>query len=149
MAVGLLSREDAAELFLPHQDSPQDRGVLLGPADALRVKLDNYVIDYDNDLITRKQMLDGTVRTRARLADVELRMTAGAGGSVLAPMPPGSPEMKVSWEGFDLDKKRAVINVIMTVTVHPAKRGRPKGYVPGSRVGYFDSSTVDVLPKVP
>ncbi|MEU2744275.1 hypothetical protein ABZ656_55965 [Streptomyces sp. NPDC007095] len=57
--------------------------------------------------------------------------------------------MKVSWEGFDLDKKRAVINVIMTVTMHPAKRGRPKGYVPGSRVGYFDPSTVDALPKVP
>lgn len=79
VAVGLLSREDAAVLFLPHQDSPQDRDDLLGLADASRVKPDNYVIDHDNDLITRKQMLDGTARTRARLADVELRMTVGAG----------------------------------------------------------------------
>jgi DNA invertase Pin-like site-specific DNA recombinase len=147
VAVGLLSREDAAGLFLPRQDGSGDREDLMRLADALRAKLDGYTEDYDSDRITRKQMLDGTARARARLADVELSMTAGAGGSALATLPLGTPDMKAAWEDAGLDRRRAIVNSIMTVTVHPAKRGRPKGYVPGSRVGYFDPSTVEILPK--
>lgn len=147
VAVGLLSREDAADLFLPRRDDAQDRKDLMGLADALRAKLSGYTEDYDNDLITRQQMLEGTARTRKRLEDAELRMAAGAGGSVLATLPLGTPDIVKAWEDYDLDRKRAILNVIMTVKVHAAKRGRPKGYIPGSGVGYFDASTVDVAPK--
>ncbi|MEB8341800.1 recombinase family protein [Streptomyces endophyticus] len=147
VAVKLLSREDAADLFLPRQDDESDRRELLGLADVLRAKLSGYAEDYDNDLITRQQMLEGTARVRARLAEVELQMAAGAGSSVLALLPLGTPDIAAAWKGFELDRKRSIINLIMTVRVHPAKRGRPKGYVPGSGIGYFDASTIEIVPK--
>jgi site-specific DNA recombinase len=145
-AIARMSRPDAATLLLP--PPPEDDGEdLAASANVLRGKLAGYTQDYDADLITRQQMLDGTALTRKRLAKIEARMEVRSQRSVLASLPLGTDEIADIWTGLHLDKKRAIINALMTVTVQKARRGRPPGYKPGGN--YFDESTIEIVWKTP
>ncbi|MDJ0341769.1 recombinase family protein [Streptomyces sp. PH10-H1] len=148
MAIARLSRLDAADLLLPPPAAEEAQEDLAATANALRAKLDGYTEDYDEDRITRQQMLDGTALTRKRLEKIEEKMTARARTSVLASLPLGTPEIAEQWPGYHLDKRRAIIAAIMTVTVHPARRGRRPGFKPGSGESYFDEETIAIEWKV-
>ncbi|MEV7600050.1 recombinase family protein [Kitasatospora sp. NPDC089797] len=149
LAVDRLSRSDAAELLLPPVAEGPSRQELAALANTLRAKLDSIAADYGQDLITRKQMLDSTAFTRARLEKITAEMVAQTSGSVLASLPLGTEEIAQQWEGYHLDKKRSIIDAIMTVTINKARRGRQPGFVPGSGTGYFDDSTIDIEWKKP
>jgi|GEM_PF-1566200 len=144
VAVERLSRPDAVSLFVPTPDEGESTEQLATRANALRVKLDQYGADYDDDLITRKQMLDGTARTRAKIAEIEAEMTRRATVPVLAKLPLGTPEIREAWKGYTLQRKRAIIDALMVVTVLPSRRGRPKGFKPGTGQVYFDPSAVRI-----
>lgn len=144
MAIERLSRPDAVDLLLPPEDAGPDAEQLAAEANVLRAKLDGFTEDYGADLITRKQFLDGTARARERLAAVEASMAAVAQVPVLASLPLGTAEIAEQWEGYSLDRKRAIIDALMVVTAHPAQRGRPKGYKPGSGQPYFDRATISI-----
>jgi DNA invertase Pin-like site-specific DNA recombinase len=148
LAVERLSRSDAVDLLLP---PPRVEPVedLTATANALRAKLDSIAEDYAADLVTRAQMITMTTQTRERLEQVEARSAARAEVSVLASLPLGTPEIAKQWEGWHLDKRRAIIDALMTVTIHKSRRGRPKGFKPGSDQGYFDPDTIDVEWKSP
>ncbi|MET9392427.1 recombinase family protein [Streptomyces sp. NPDC006624] len=143
VVVERLARPDAVGLLRPSADDPQ-RGDLAARAAVLRAKLKQYGDDYADDLITRQQMIDGTARTREKLAAVEEQMAELSTGSVLAGVPLGTPDVEAAWKGFHLDRKRAILTALMTVTILPARRGRPKGYVPGRDTGYFDPESVRI-----
>jgi site-specific DNA recombinase len=148
LAVARLSRPDAAELLLPPPpEAPAEN--LAAEANALRAKLDSIAADYATDLITRKQMVDMTAMTRARLEKVNQKMADRAAGSILATLPLGSKEIARQWKGYDLDKKKAIVDALMTVTIHPARRGRPAGFKPGTGQTYFDDSTIEIAWKRP
>lgn len=142
VTVERLRREDAAEFFLPATPGQEPTERLAARANALRAKLDQYVADHDDDLITRKQLLDGTRRTRQKLADIDGEMARRATVPMLASVPLGKPEAAEHWAGYSLDRKRAIIDAIMTVTILPGHRGRPKGHRPGDP--YFDPATVHI-----
>jgi site-specific DNA recombinase len=148
LAIERLSREDAVDLLLP---PPRVEPVedLTATANALRAKLDSISADYAADLITRAQMLTMTASTRERLGQVEARAAARADVSVLASLPLGTPQIAEQWEGYHLDKRRAIIDALMTVTIQKSRRGRPKGFKPGSDQGYFDPDTIDIEWKPP
>lgn len=55
----------------------------------------------------------------------------------------GDPE--AVWQALDLDRRRAVLAALMTVTVNKTPRGRPAGWKPGQP--YFDAASVDIEPK--
>jgi DNA invertase Pin-like site-specific DNA recombinase len=143
-AIARLSRPDAAEVLLPPAAEGDTRVDLAATANALRDRLVGLAVDYADDLITRQQMVDGTALTRKRLERVEAQMAAQAVTSVLASLPLGTPQIADQWPGYHLDKKRAIIDALMTVTVHPARRGRPPGFKPGSGSGYFDEDTIAI-----
>ncbi|WP_333767724.1 recombinase family protein [Streptomyces sp. IBSBF 2435] len=147
IAIRRLSRADAAKLLVPPTSADPSADQLAAEANSLRAKLDGYAEDYDADRITRKQMLDGTSRTRERLACVELRMARLAQVPVLASLPLGTEQIAEQWPSLPLDRKRSIIDALMTVTVGKARRGRPKGYVPGSGAGYFDPDTIAIAWK--
>ena len=149
LAVDRLSRPDALELLLPPAPAEEPQENLAADANALRAKLDSIAEDYGQDLITRKQMLDMSAFTRARLEKINAKMAGRASGSVLASLPLGTPEIAELWPGYHLDKRRSIIDALMTVTIHRARRGRPPGFKPGSGEGYFDDSTIDVVWKQP
>jgi len=142
-AIERLSREDAAQLLLPRPrlEPVED---FAAQANALRTKLDSIAADYAADAITRAQMLKMTADTRARLEQVEAKAARRASGSILASLPLGTPDIADQWDGWHLDKKRAVIDALMTVTVNRARRGRRPGFKPGTGETYFDSSTIDI-----
>lgn len=143
LALERLSRPDAAALLLPPAPI-DDAGELATQANALRAKLDSITADYNDDQITRKQMIDMTAATRAKLAALEARMADRMTKSVLASVPLGTPEVADEWAGYHLDKRRAIITALMTVTVQRARRGRPAGFKVGAGQNYFDTDTITV-----
>ena len=143
-AIERLSREDATKLLLPPAPAEEPLEDLAAQANALRTKLDLIAADYAADLMTRKQMLDTTALTRKRLEKLNARMAERTSGSVLASLPLGTPEIAEQWASYHLDRKRAIIDALMTVTVHKARRGRLPGFKAGSTDGYFDESTIDI-----
>jgi hypothetical protein len=79
-------------------------------------------------------------------------MAAHAKVSVLASLPLGTEEIPKQWDGYHLDKKRAIIDALMTVTVMPAPRGRPAGFkadASGKPGSYFDNTLIKVDWKTP
>lgn len=148
LAIYRLSREDAADILLPRTRVEPVRD-LSAEANALRIKLDSIAVDYAEDAITRPQMLSMTSATRARLDQVNAEMATRSAGSVLASLPLGTPEIGKLWPGFHLDKKRAIITALMTITVHKARRGRPVGFKAGSGETYFDPDTIEISWKPP
>jgi len=144
LAVARLSRPDAVDLFAPAGDGKgAERAVQLA---ALRAKLDGFTEDYDADRITRSQYLDGTAKTLDRIAALEKQMAAAVTVSVLSSVPLGTPDVAAAWEGYDLDRKRAIIAALMTVTVLPAPRGRPKRDADGTAVVDPDSVRIEWVP---
>lgn len=138
-----LSRPDAAALLLPPQVADEvDHAAV---ANALRAKLDSISDDYAADLISRKQMLDMTATTRARLEETEAAMAARSSRSVLASVPLGTPDVVEQWDGYHLDKRRAIVAALMEITVHKARRGRPPGFKAGTGATYFDEDTIGVV----
>lgn len=149
LAIDRLSRPDAAELLLPPRAAPDPLMNLASEANALRAKLDSIAADYAEDLITRKQMIDMTSATRARMEENEARMARRAATSVLVSVPLGTPDIAEQWDGWHLDKRRAIISAIMTITVHKARRGRPPGFKAGAGQTYFDMDTIEIGWKTP
>ncbi|MFE3522221.1 recombinase family protein [Streptomyces sp. NPDC059161] len=150
LALARLSRPDAAELLLPPAATGDAREDLAKVANALRAKLAGYTQDYDADLITRQQMLDGTALTRKRLEKIEADMAARAHVSVLASVPLGdSDAVDREWPGYHLDKRRAILDALMVVTLLPARRGRPPGFQPGVTKTYFNPDAVRIDWKHP
>lgn len=144
LAVARLSRPDAVDLFAPAGDGKgAERAVQLA---TLRAKLDGFTEDYDADRITRSQFLDGTARTLDRIAVLEKQMAAAVSVSVLASVPLGTPDVAAAWADYDLDRKRSIIAALMTVTVLPAPRGRPKRDADGTPVVDPDSVRIDWVP---
>lgn len=144
-----LSRPDAASALLPPARRGASREALAATANALRGKLEGYTQDYAADLITRQQMLDGTALIRKRLEKAEAEMNAQAQGNVLAGLPLGTARVVDEWPGYHLDKKRAIVDALMTVTIMPARRGRPAGFQPGVTKTYFNPDAVRIDWKTP
>lgn len=142
LVVARLSRPDAVDLFTPAGDGKgAERSVQLA---SLRAKLNGFTEDYDADLITRSQFLDGTAKTLDRIAALEKVMAASVSVSVLASVPLGTPDVAAAWKDYHLDRKRSIIAALMTVTVSPVPHGRPKGFQPGSGKSYFNPEFIDI-----
>lgn len=139
-----LSRPDARAVLLPPPRPAEKREDLAATANALRGKLDALAADYASDLVTRQQLLDGTALTRKRLETVEAQMEAQSQQSVLASLPLGTTKVVEQWPGYHLDKQRAIVDALMTVTLLPARRGRPAGFQPGKTKSYFNPDTVRI-----
>lgn len=144
-AVERLSRPDAAELLLPPAPEQEPVEHLVAREEALRARLAENQRDYDDDLKTRAQYLDSNARLRAKLKDLEAEWDRRSTVPVLRGVPLGSEHLAQEWKGYSLDRKRAIIDAIMTVTILPARRGRPDGFRPGDT--YFDEQSVRIKPK--
>jgi DNA invertase Pin-like site-specific DNA recombinase len=131
-----LSRPDAARLLLQEQVSE------LPGMYRQKVELE-ATMRASNDL-RRQGLLTpaefGEERREHQRQTVELdeKISAAEQVDVLAPMI-GNP--REAWKTRTLDQKRGIIDTLMTITVHPQPKGRPKGWVPGTP--YFDPAVID------
>lgn len=139
LVVERLSREDAADLLVP--DAGGDVTSLLGLAATLRGRLDEAAALFASGAITASQLGTASSQLRAELAETEDQISALSRGSVLDGLA-GNADVRATWDGLELDRKRAVIDRLMMVELWAANRGRRKGWKPGE--SYFDPASVKI-----
>ncbi|MFB7596953.1 recombinase family protein [Streptomyces sp. NPDC056160] len=131
----LLLRDDAAQLLLDEERPDMDE--LSAKAATLRARLKNmtdaFAEDDEADALEFKRAVR---RVRDRLTEVEQQMTSPARAAVLGDLV-ASDDVIAAWTAMTLDRKRAVIDMLMTVTLLPGKSGRAP----------FDPETVRIVPK--
>ncbi|MFJ9538758.1 recombinase family protein [Streptomyces sp. NPDC101225] len=150
LARARLARPDAAELHLKQVLEAEPREDLASQGQMLRIKLDSIAADYTQDLITREQMLEMTAGTRERLNAVTAKMAGRASTSVIAALPLGDPEaIAEMWQTLHLDRRRQVVDALMTIVIGKARKGRPPGFRPGIDKSYFDPESIAIDWKPP
>jgi site-specific DNA recombinase len=134
-----LSRPDARLLL--RSDPGVNIVALSSEAAALRVRLDELAALFAAGEVTARQLAEGSAAIRQRLAGVEGMMATAVAGSPLAGFA-GSDDVAAAWDAASVSRRKAVIDVLMTVTLLPAPRGRrPGGH-------YFDPGSIKIEWKV-
>jgi DNA invertase Pin-like site-specific DNA recombinase len=121
VVVARLSQPDAADLLIVAEDGP-DVGALREEATALRTRLGELSDLFADGTITKTQFARGTERTRKALQVAEESLADAGRVSVLGELV-AAGDVETVWEGLDLDRRRAVIDALMIVTLLPPGRG--------------------------
>lgn len=133
-AVLLILARDAGTLL--HDGLRPDAKALQAEALGLRERLDTAAADLADDKMTRSQFFALTKRLRERLAEIEAQLTDAGRVNVLGPLVSADDPAPV-WAALTVSQKRAVIDILMTVTIHP----------PGRGTRTFDPDTVTLTPR--
>lgn len=125
-----LRRPDVAELLSARQPTGVVAG-LRAEALALHRRLEALPADYAEGHLTGQQVRAATARLQAKLADVEARLADAGRGTALAAIS-GGADLGAVWLDLPLDRQRAVLAELVTVTIERGRVGR----------GRFDPATV-------
>lgn len=113
-----LSRPDLADLLAPPS---ADTAALRAEAARIRASLASDAVDELKGLLTRAQLAARTSFGTKRLDEIAAELAAAGSASVLAVFLTGERAQDV-WDRLDLSVKRAVIKVLLTVTIKPSRR---------------------------
>jgi DNA invertase Pin-like site-specific DNA recombinase len=119
-----LSRGDAADL-IAKRDQP-DLKALRAKANALRVQQDAMAVAHSKQQVTLSQLIAFNESVDAQLADLNAKTVDDAKARILKDVivPGDRAAVLRKLDGYDLDRKRAIIDVLLRVTVLPGqKRG--------------------------
>lgn len=119
IVVERLSRPDAVELTIDHKLDDLDE--LRDTAAVLRTRLDDLAGAFAEGEINRSQLGTATAKINAQLSDVEGRMTDGHRAAVFSGV---TGTAGAAFADLGLDRRRAILDALLTVTIHPAGRGR-------------------------
>jgi site-specific DNA recombinase len=136
--VARLSLEDALAASAP---PPVDTTPLHFEAAALRARLEEAARGWAVGALTQAQLLAATNELRARLETVEARIGQAQQVSALEGLV-GAADVRATWEALSLDRRRAVLDLLATVTVLPREHA---GRLPGG--AYFDPTAVNIAWK--
>ncbi|MEV4511388.1 recombinase family protein [Dactylosporangium sp. NPDC049525] len=142
--IARLERPDAADLLA--QDTSVDTAALHVQGQALRARLDELASLYAAGTITGSQLQIGTASVRRQLDGVDAQIAEASRGSVLTGVV-GATDVAATWNALHLDRKRAIISRLMTVTLLLTGKGRPAGWRPGE--SYFNPESVQITWKEP
>lgn len=132
LVLGRLLEPDARSLFA-RPDSRVEVQALRNAAAELRQLLDGLALAFAEGEIDREQLRTGTTRLRTRLDAVNEELADEAVTPVVADLL-RSEDVHAAWEALDLDRQRAVIATLMTVSLHSPGRGARN----------FDPATVEI-----
>ena len=104
---------------------------------ALRARLDELAIHFADGVLTSSQLHTATERIRKRLADVESQLYGPDADRYFGDVIDAS-DPRVAFHQLPLDRKRALIESMVTVTIMPIGRT-------GSKV--FDPLMVEIVPR--
>ena len=132
--IARLAAASPEDLLRPHLD---DAAVdLEAEAERIRTKLNIYAEDYSADRIDHDTMVAGVKALRAQLEEVNRLREPVRAEQVLRDFV-GADEVRDTWEALPMDRKRAVVDTICTVTIKRTGRsGRG-----------FDPTSVDIAWK--
>jgi DNA invertase Pin-like site-specific DNA recombinase len=126
-----LSRDDARDLLI--DDDREDLADLRTEQSTLRMRLDQLAEQFADGNLTAGQLKAGTERLRNRLADLETRMVHIDRAPLLADLVTAS-DVRAAWEELSLDRQRAVIDLLYTVTLLPREPGRKPAEIESVRM---------------
>lgn len=115
-----LALPDAADLLVD-QETP-DIDSIRDEAQSVRGRLDELAQLYSDGSVTAAQLTSGTATLRERLQDLERRMAHGVRSDVLADLVKARRPVD-AWDVLDIDRKRAVVDTLMVVTLKSPGRG--------------------------
>ncbi len=121
VVVERMSKDDAAGLLLPPPRPGVDAGAKRAEAKRLDAKAKRLTAMFTDDAITEAQYASGTKDIRARLAVIAAQLAAASAPDPLPEFRQGRPAAEV-WDSMTLPRRRAVVKVLMTVTILPAAR---------------------------
>lgn len=136
-----LSRPDAAAV-LPSSKPGDHTPQLRARAATLRSRLDALWDEFGDGDMDPRRFKTADEKLRAKLADVESQLSARRGPHQALARLVDADDVAAAWHEMSLGWKRAVLQSLMTVTVNPAPRGRPRGWQPGD--SYFDPDMIDI-----
>lgn len=140
---GVLSRPDAADMLREPDDGSTD--ALRAAQESLRARLAVFEADYAAGDINGRQLADATARVQADLDKVDAELAAKMRGTALGELA-DAPNPGEAFLAASLDRQRAILDALATVTIHPGRRGRPAGWRPGEP--YVDLDSVIVAPRM-
>jgi hypothetical protein len=130
------SRDDAAELLAEREDPVDVRSAQTDMREA-RETLDALATELGTGEMDIQEWRAASKAERARLKAAEdLLGRAVEANPVVGLVDTEDPA--AAWNRLDLSRRRAVLTYLMTVTVHPARRGR----LPGGT--YFDADSIEI-----
>jgi DNA invertase Pin-like site-specific DNA recombinase len=136
VAVARLARPDAVDL-LTDENRP-DAVALREQMAVLGARLDELAAAFADGEIDRAQLGAGTRKLRAQIVGIEEQLTDAARVDVLGDLI-GIDDVRARWDTLDLDRRRSVIDVLMTVTLHKV----------GAGARIFRPETVEITPREP
>ncbi|MFC5140325.1 recombinase family protein [Actinomycetospora rhizophila] len=137
LVVGRLSRDDAVELLAEGAAAGDDPAALYTDANAVRARMDELAEKFAEGAITARQLTTGTESMRSRLEDLDRRIGLAWSGSALDGLA-GAQDAAQRWQELPLERRRAVVDALMVVTILPGQAGRKSGG------HYFDPETVKI-----
>jgi site-specific DNA recombinase len=143
LVIEWLGRPAAAEVLV--DDGPRDTGADRDQAAILRARLDELASLYATGDLNASQLRTASGLLQRQLTEAEGRIADAVRSSVLAGLV-GQDDPAGVWAALDIDRRRAVIDRLMTVTLLPSRKGRRAGWQPGQ--SYFDPASVRVDWKV-
>lgn len=137
-----LRRPDAAGLVT--EGRADETRALEAEMVALRSRLDSMAGLFAQGAIDAQQLAEGSRQLNASLGDVRAKIGRIYDGSALAGIM-DTDDAGAAWLDAPLDRKRAVLDALATVTLRRGGHGRPAGWVPGS--SYFRPELVEMAWK--
>lgn len=141
--VAYLRRPDLADLLALPGDEV-DVSALEQHAVTLRTRLDQLGEMFGRGEIDAQTLTAGSRAITAELESTRQQIADAYAGTALAGVAE-APDPGQAWLRAPLDRKRAVLDLLMTVTLLKAPRGRPPGWKPGDT--YFRPETVRIEPR--
>lgn len=135
VVLGLLARPDFRETLADTSKAPDTEALRL-EAVTIRASMAEAADLFADGKITGAQLARATEKLQARLDDAEAAMARAARGTSLAPFMTGRDPETV-WKALPMDRKRAVVRELMTVTVLPS----------GKRGNAYDPDLVKIEPR--
>jgi site-specific DNA recombinase len=116
-----MTEPDAAALFA--KDHSADLAKLRDESAAIRRNMEQAAGDMAVGILPRAAYLAALERATARLNQIDAMVTEASRESVVAELI-SSHDVRATWDGLDLSRKRAIIGALMQITLKPAGRGR-------------------------
>jgi DNA invertase Pin-like site-specific DNA recombinase len=130
VVTGRLAQPDAIDLLKAELHDEAEAESLRLQANTLTTELDNIGVERADGLLTGRQAKIATDRINEKLAAITARQTDQERLRVFDGLPLGEPDVADAIEGLSPDRLRAVIDVLMTVTIAPVGRGGGRAFNP-------------------
>lgn len=114
-----LARPDAAVVLAK---PTADTSALTDEANRLRARIASAEQDYNDDLITARQMNAKIEQGNTRLAEIDAKLLDANASRALDGLV-GKPDAAARLAKLSLDRQRKVIDTLVTVTIRKARRG--------------------------